>query len=179
MRRLIELTHVALGGEIDPLDWAFGYLDDDHITYVTKMLLDADAVLLGRRTYEGLSAAYPAMPPSAFVDRMNSIPKYVASSTLHDADWNATVIDTDVVDFVATLKSRPGNQIVKFGNGPLSAVLMAHNLIDEFHLLLTPVAASKGRHLFDDVDGAPALELVSTRQFASGVLALVYTPRAR
>ena len=119
-----------------------------------------------------------AMPSSPFVDRINSIPKYVASNTLRATGWNATVIDTDVVTFVATLKDRPGNHIVKFGNGPLSALLMAHGLIDEFHVLLTPVAASKGRRLFEDVDGAPALNLVSTRQFASGVLALVYAPRA-
>lgn len=188
MRKLIEITHVALGGEIDPLDWAYPYLDDDHTAYATRMLLDADAVLLGRRTYEGLSVAYPAMPSNPFVDRMNSIPKFVASSTLRETGWNATVIDTDVVDFVAALKDRPGRDIaaaapagdiVKFGNGPLSALLMAHELIDEFHVLLTPVAASRGRRLFEDVDGARALNLVSTRQFASGVLALVYTPRAR
>ena len=179
MGKLIEITHVALGGEIDPLDWAYPYLDADHNAYATRTLLDADAVLLGRRTYEGLSAAYSAMPSNPFVDRMNSIPKYVASTTLRETGWNATVIDTDVVDFVATLKGRPGNDIVKYGNGPLSALLMAHGLIDEFHLLLTPVAASKGRRLFEDVDGAPALNLVSTRQFASGVLALVYAPRTR
>lgn len=178
MRKLIELTHVALGGEIDPLDWAFPYLDDDHSAYVTPILHDADALLLGRRTYEGLSTAYPAMPASPFVDRMNSIPKYVASHTLRETRWNATVIDTDVVDFVTTLKNGPAGDIVKFGNGPLSALLMAHGLIDEFHLLLTPVAASKGRRLFEDVDGAPALTLVSTQQFTSGVLALVYTPHA-
>jgi len=177
MRKLIEITQVGLGGTIDPLDWAIPYLDEDHVTYATKMLLEADAVLLGRRTYEGLSAAYSNMPPDPFVNRMNSIPKYVASGSLRDAKWNATVIDTDVVNFVTTLKSQPGNDILKYGNGPFSAALMAHNLIDEFHLLLTPAAVGKGRHLFEDVDGAPALDLVSTQRFASGVLALVYAPR--
>ena len=180
MRKLIEITHVALGGEIDPLDWAHPYLDDDHQAYVTGLLVGADAVLLGRRTYEGLSVAYPAMPSNPFVDRMNLIPKFVASTTLRSVGWNASVISGDVVDFVASLKGRPGKDIVKYGNGPLSALLMAHDLIDEFHLLLTPVAASKGgRCLFEDVDGAPALDLVSTQQFGSGVLALVYAPRAR
>ena len=64
MRKLIESTHVALGGEIGSLDWAFPYLDDEHARYATELLDGADALLLGRRTYEGLSAAYPAMAPA-------------------------------------------------------------------------------------------------------------------
>jgi dihydrofolate reductase len=179
MRKLIELTHVSLGGEIDPLEWAMPYLDDDHLKYSSGLLSNADALLLGRRSYQGLSAAYTAMPPNPFVTRMNTIPKHVASRTLREANWNATVIDTDVVDFVATLKSQPGNDIIKYGNGPLSALLMRHNLIDEFHILLTPVAVGKGHHMFEDLDDSPALDLVATHQFASGVLALVYTPTSR
>ncbi|MFL6127378.1 dihydrofolate reductase family protein [Actinophytocola sp.] len=179
MRKLIELTHVSLGGEIDsPGEWGMPYLDDDHFTYSTDLLLGADALLLGRRTYEGLSAAYPAMDPTPLVTRMNTIPKYVASRTLTRADWNATVIDTDVVEFVSELKSQQGKDILKYGNGALSATLLRHNLIDEFHLLLTPVAVGRGHHLFEELDGAPALTLAATRQFASGVLALVYTPAA-
>lgn len=176
MRKLIEVTHVSLGGVTDPLDWAMPYLDDDHLKYSSDLLFTADALLLGRHTYEGLSAAYPAMPPNPFVDRMNTIPKHVASRTLREAGWNATVIDTDVVDFVRTLKSLSGNDILKYGNGQLSALLMRHKLIDEFHLLLTPVAVGKGRRLFEDLDDDPTLDLVSTRRFASGVLALVYAP---
>jgi dihydrofolate reductase len=134
--------------------------------------------LLGRRTYEGLSAAYPAMLPSPFVDPMNSIPKFVASKTLTGATWNATVIPGDVANFVADLKRRPGGTIVKYGNGPLDQVLMAHDLIDEFHLFLTPVAAGSGRHLFEEIQGAPHLSLADVRRFTSGVLVLVYTPKA-
>jgi dihydrofolate reductase len=177
MRKLIESTHVALGGEIgSPQDWAFPYLDDEHLRYATALLADADALLLGRRTYEGLSAAYPAMAPSPFVDRMNSIPKFVASTTLSETTWNATVIPGDVAEFVADLKRQPGGAIVKYGNGPLDRVLMANNLVDEFHLLLTPVAVGSGRHLFEEIEGAPQLSLADVRRFASGVLVLVYTP---
>jgi len=176
MGKLIESTHVALGGEIDPLDWAFPYLDDDHMRYATEVLDGASALLLGRKTYEGLSAAYPAMAASPFVDRMNSIPKYVASRTLKEAGWNATVIHGDVVEFVADLKRRPGGNIVKYGNGPLDRALMASGLIDEFHLLLAPVAAGTGRHLFEEIPGAPQLSLADVRRFASGVLVLIYTP---
>ena len=73
MRKLIESTHVSLGGEIgSPQDWAFPYLDDEHARYATALLAEADALLLGRRTYEGLSAGYTAMPSNPLVDRMNS-----------------------------------------------------------------------------------------------------------
>lgn len=177
MRKLIESTHVALGGQIDPLDWAFPYLDDEHMRYATGLLDAADALLLGRRTYEGLSAAYPAMAPSPFVDRMNSIPKFVASTTLTEATWNATIIPGDVSAFVADLKRQPGGSIVKYGNGPLDRPLMANNLIDEFHLLLTPVAAGSGQHMFEEIHGAPQLSLADIRHFASGVLILIYTPK--
>ena len=176
MRKLIELTHVSLGGEIGSLDWAFPYLDDEHMRYATGLLSEADALLLGRRTYEGLSASYLAMASSPFVDRMNSIPKFVASTTLLEATWNATVIPGDVVNFVTELKRQPGGTIVKYGNGLLDRPLMANNLIDEFHLLLTPVAAGSGQHLFEEIPGAPQLSLADVRRFASGVLVLVYTP---
>jgi dihydrofolate reductase len=177
MRKLIESTHAALGGEIDPLDWAYPYLDDEHMRYATELLDRADALLLGRQTYEGLSAAYTAMASTPFVDRMNSIPKYVASKTLTEATWNATVIPGDVAGFVADLKRQPGGDIVKYGNGPLDRLLMADNLIDEFHLLLTPVAAGSGRHMFEEIHGTPHLSLADVRRFASGVLVLIYTPK--
>lgn len=177
MRKLIEVTHVALGGDISPLDWAHPYLDDEHMRYATGVLDGADALLLGRQTYEGLSAAYPAMPASPFVDRMNSIPKFVASRTLTEAAWNASVIPGDVAGFVADLKQQPGGDIVKYGNGVLDRPLMAGGLVDEFHLLLTPVAAGSGQHLFAEIQDAPHLSLADVRRFASGVLVLVYTPK--
>jgi dihydrofolate reductase len=177
MRKLIQSTHVSLGGQIDPLDWAFPYLDDEHLRYAADLLDRADVLLLGRRTYEGLSAAYPGMDSSPFVDRMNSIPKFVASRTLTEAAWNASVIPGDVAGFVADLKQQPGGDVVKYGNGVLDRPLMAGGLIDEFHLLLTPVAAGSGQHLFADIQDAPHLSLADVRRFASGVLVLVYTPK--
>jgi dihydrofolate reductase len=182
MRKLIESNHVSLGGEVGSNEWAFPYLDEDHNAYATELLFGADMLLLGRKTYEGLSAAYPTMPkgepgvPDDFVDRMNAIPKYVASTTLRETTWNATVISGDVASFVADLKQQPGGNIVKYGNGPLDATLMQHGLIDEFHLLVTPVAAGRGQHLFEEIDGAPALELLDVKPFRSGVVLLTYTP---
>jgi dihydrofolate reductase len=177
VRKLIESTHVSLGGEIgSPQDWALPYLDDDHQRYATDLLAGADALLLGRRTYEGLSAAYPVMDPNPFVDRINALPKYVASTTLTEASWNATIIPGDVAAFVAHLKDQPGGALVKYGNGPLDRTLMASGLVDEFHLLLTPVAVGSGQHLFEQIEGAPTLRLADVQRFASGVLLLIYQP---
>jgi dihydrofolate reductase len=177
MRRLIEITHVSLGGAIGPtLEWAMPYLDEEHASYATDLLFGADALLLGRKTYEGLSAAYPAMDPSPFVDRMNAIPKYVASRTLKELAWNSTVIEGDVADFVAKLKQQPGGHLVKYGNGPLDACLMEHHLVDEFHLLLTPVAAGGGQHMFESLTSAPALHLADVTALGNGVVVLRYTP---
>lgn len=93
---------------------------------------------------------------------MNRIPKFVASTTLRETTWNATVIDGDVATFVDDLKRKSGQQnLLKYGNGPLDATLMQHGLIDEFHLFLTPVAVGKSRHLSADIDTAPHLALVN------------------
>jgi dihydrofolate reductase len=182
MRRLIESTHVSLGGEIGSPEWAFPYLNEEHKEYAKRLLFSADALLLGRVTYEGLSAAYPAMTGGEsgvlddFVERMNSIPKFVASTTLRETTWNATVIDGDVASFVADLKQQSGGDIIKYGNGPLDATLMEHGLIDEFHLLVTPVAIGRGQHMFEAIDTAPALNLVDVTRFSNGVVILAYTP---
>jgi dihydrofolate reductase len=185
MGKLVEATHVSLGGQIDELDqWAFPYLDDDHDRHAAKLLAEADALLLGRVSYEGLADAYLKMAegaapgaPTDFVDRMNSIPKHVASrGGAATPRWNATRIEGDVATAVAELKAA-GRNLLKYGNGTLDATLVEHGLIDEFHLSLTPVAAGRGERLFAHVPGAPSLELQELTRFDSGVLLLVYAPR--
>ena len=184
MRKLIEATHVSLGGEVGSLDWAFAYLDEEHNRYSRDLLASADALLLGRKTYEGLSVAYPPMEATAegvfgdFVHRMNTIPKHVATTTLTDLDWNAEPIAGDFVEFVRTLKAQPGKNIIKYGTGPLDALLLEHNLVDEYHFWLAPVAVgSVKQHLFEDISGAPQLTLLGLTQFGSGVVALRYAPK--
>ncbi len=114
MRKLIESTHVSLGGVIgSPEAWAFPYLSDEHHAYARKLLFSADALLLGRRTYEGLSAAYIKMAsettgvPNDFIQRMNSIPKYVASKTLRETTWNAQVIEGRAARSIRSASNRP------------------------------------------------------------------------
>jgi dihydrofolate reductase len=181
--KLIESTFVTLGGDIGaPQDWGQPYLfspDGDALN--RELLFGADALLLGRRTYEGLSAAYTAMavgepgPMSDFVGRMNAIPKYVASTTLRTAGWNATVLDGDVARQVAELKREPGRTILKYGTGPLDRTLLAHGLIDELHVWIVPVTIGPGQRLFEDVDPA-SLTLTGTRTLSTGVVVLTYAP---
>lgn len=182
MGKLVEATHVTLGGEVGTNDWALPYLDEQHSQYAMKLLRAADALLLGRVTYEGLSTAYTHMAeeappgvPTPFIDRMNSIPKFIASSTPRELSWNARTIGGDIAEAVAQLKDS-GHGLLKYGNGPLDATLMEHALIDEFHLFLTPVAIGTGKHLFESVATAPHLRLVDVTRLDSGVLILVYTP---
>jgi dihydrofolate reductase len=189
MGKIIEATHVALGGEQGDNAWARPYLDADHHAYAKKLLNSADMLLLERVTYEGLSAAYTAMSAKVseepsdferFVSRMNALPKLIASTTLRGRTglpWNTTVIEGDVVEHVAELKQQSAHILLKYGDGPLSATLMRHNLIDEFHLFLTPVAVGAGKCLFSDVDWAPHLKLLDLTRFASGVVVLVYGPK--
>lgn len=180
----IEATHVTLGGEVGSNDWAFPYLDEEHSQYNMELLNQADALLLGRVTYEGLSVAYTRMAdkappgvPSQFIDRMNSIPKFVASTTLKQMTWNATAVDAGSASAVDDLKHKTGHSLLKYGNGPLDTTPMAHGLIDEFHLYLTPVAIGTGQHLFENVHTAPHLRLLDVKRFDSGVLTLVYAPK--
>lgn len=177
MRKLIEVTHVSLGGEIGSTEWAHPFLNDEHRAYSSDLLFNSDALVLGRKTYEGLSAAYTAMDPNPFVNRMNSIPKYVASHSAGKLGWTSTVIDGDVAEFVAKLKQEPGRHLLKYGNGPLDVALMERGLIDEFHLLLTPVAVSRGQHMFESVTTAPTLHLTDLTAFRNGVVVLKYTPQ--
>jgi dihydrofolate reductase len=185
MGKLVEMTHVSLGAQIDELDrWAFPYLDEDHNAYAGHLLGEADALLLGRISYEGMADAYlrmaeqaPPGTPADFIARMNEIPKFIASRTgAETPTWNATRIDGDVAAAVAELKAS-GKTLVKYGTGTLDATLIEHGLIDEFHLSLTPVATGRGERLFEHLDGAPLLDLQEVTRFDSGVLILVYTPR--
>lgn len=185
MRKLIESTFVTLGGDIGaPQDWGPPYLFTPEAGgYARELLFGADALLLGRKTYQGLSAAYTAMaegepgPPSDFVARMNAIPKYVASTTLTELSWNATLLVGDVARQVAELKDQPGNYLLKYGTGPLDRTLVSEGLVDEFRIWIVPVTHSPGQPLFADVPET-SLELAGTRTFSTGVVLLTYVPAA-
>jgi dihydrofolate reductase len=185
MRKLIESTFVTLGGDISaPQVWGPRYLDgSDQDDYARDLLFGADALLLGRKTYEGLSVGYTAMgaaepgPMADFIEAMNAIPKYVASSTLTEVSWNATLLTGDVAAHVAELKQQPGKYLLKYGTGPLDRTLVSHGLVDEFRIWIVPVTNPPGQRLFEDVPDA-SLMLTDTRTFSSGVVVLSYVPAA-
>lgn len=169
MRKLIESTFVTLDGVIDsPQEWGPPYWDDEHGAYAHKLLSAADALLLGRVTYEGFTQAWPGRGGD-FADRINDLPKHVASTTLTETTWNATLLSGDTADAVAELKQQPGENILKFGTGELDRTLMDHELVDEFHFWVFPVVAGRGQRLLDGVD-TTHLELLEAVSFKSGIV---------
>jgi dihydrofolate reductase len=132
-------------------------------------------MLLGRKTYEGFAEAWPGRTDEiGFADRMNSMPKYVVSTTLQRADWtNSTVIGEDVPGAVRRLASELEGDLVVAGSGRLVATLLEHDLVDELRLMVFPVVLGGGRRLFGQGDGTAAFELVDCRPAAQTAI-LVY-----
>ncbi|HKS98643.1 MAG TPA: dihydrofolate reductase family protein [Rugosimonospora sp.] len=186
MRKIINSTSVSLDGIIDnPGRWSLPYFGDDSAAYATELNVASDALLMGRRTYEGFAASWPNMEETEgeFAVRMNAMPKYVVSTTLEKAEWNnTTIIRDNVVEAVTRLKAEPGNTILLYGFGPLSYTLLDHGLLDEVHFWIHPVllGAEHRPEGAGDVllrQGARAnLELVKTTVLASGVVVATYRP---
>ncbi|MFE3452675.1 dihydrofolate reductase family protein [Nonomuraea sp. NPDC059194] len=178
MRKLIESTFMSIDGVISSAEkWSAPYWDEEYSAYARELLFASDALLLGRETYEGFARSWPRLESveGDYAVRMNTLPKYVASRTLTEATWNATIIKGDVPDEVAKLKQQPGQNILKFGTGELDTTLLEHRLVDEYHLWICPVVAGSGGRLLDGID-TTHLKLVKTTTFASGVVVLTYTP---
>jgi len=176
MRKLVESTFMSLNGVIsDPQNWSPPYWDDEHAAYATGLLSAADALLLGRKTYESFAEAWPSRSVGEYTDRINAMPKYVASRTLEDATWNASILEGDIPEAVAALKEEPGANLLKFGTGELSRTLLENRLVDEYHLWVFPVLAARGERLFEGVEAT--LELQDLTRFGSGIVVLRYGPK--
>jgi dihydrofolate reductase len=146
------------------------------MNYARDLLVESDALLLGRVTYEGFAESWSTRSGD-FADRINSLPKHVASRTLEGPlKWNATLIEGDVAEEVARLKQQPGQNILKYGTGELDRTLMQHDLIDEFHFWMFPVAVGSGRRLFDGID-TTHLKLIDITRFGSGIVVHTYAPK--
>ena len=143
-------------------------------------MFGSDALLLGRRTYEGFAAAWPERSDEAgFADRMNSMAKYVVSGTLEQADWNnTTVIGGDLADGVRALKSQEGGDILVAGSGRLVAGLVEHDLVDEYRLMVFPTILGRGQRLFPESDATADLELVEARPSADVTLMILRPKRS-
>jgi dihydrofolate reductase len=141
-------------------------------------LMAAEAQLFGRVTYEGFAEAWPSRTDDVgFAERINSLPKYVVSSTLQSADWeNSTILRESWADDVARLKGEVDGDILVAGSGRLVRGLLDHGLLDRLHLMTFPVVLGSGRRLFDGVSGPVTLELAETRPAGEAVIE-IYTPK--
>jgi dihydrofolate reductase len=138
--------------------------------------LDADALLLGRVTYEGFAAAWPSRDDE-FANKFNTMPKYVVSSTLDKPDWNnSTVLKGDVAEEVAKLKQQQDGDIVVHGSAQLVQALIEHDLVDELRLMVFPVVLGSGKRLFGDTSDKKRLRLTDSKTVGDGVSILVYEP---
>jgi dihydrofolate reductase len=157
--------------------WQIPFFDSDLGRYMSEQLAGADALLLGRVTYEGFAAAWPSMTDEGgFADKMNSMPKFVASRTLKETQWNAKLIKGDVPQEVAKLKQQTGGDLLVFGSGELVHTLRQHNLVDEYQLFVHPIVLGSGKRLFRDGSNTTTLRLVDTKTTSTGVLMLTYRP---
>jgi len=177
MRRLISSTFVSLDGVINHMEkWHFDFVDDESNALALEQLHEADALVMGRRTYEAYASVWPGRD-GPYPERINAMPKYVASTTLVDPAWeNTTVLAGDLVDAVAALKREPGQAVLMHGYGPVAKALARAGLLDELHLWVHPMLAGVGT--LDDTllsDGLTArLSLLGARPLGSGVVVLSY-----
>ncbi len=161
----------------EPQRWSPPYWDDEHSAYAGKLLEASDALLLGRATYEGFAAAWPERSGDPYTDKINAMPKYVASRTLTEAKWNSQVIDGDVVEAVSNLKESGTQDLLKFGTGELDRALLEQRLVDEYHFWMFPALSGGGDHLLAGMVDPIHLKLEDVARFGSGIVVLVYAPK--
>ena len=137
---------------------------------------DAEALLLGRVTYEGFAAAWPSRE-GEFADKFNNMPKYVVSSTLGEPTWsNTTVLSGDLVEEVTKVRDGAQGDVYVHGSMQLAQALFEHDLVDELHLMVFPVVLGSGKRLFGETTQKKPLKLVDSKIVGAGVAILVYRP---
>ena len=180
---IVAWEFVTLDGVMEaPETWQFptGLFNEEMQKAAFDLLIGTDALLLGRVTYELFAEAWPSMTDDdGFADRMNGLRKLVASTTLKEPlSWsNSILIEGEVAEELARLKQEPGQRISLVGSAGLLNALMQHDLIDEYEIWVHPIVVGSGKRLFADGTHTPVLELVETKSFETGVVALTYRPR--
>ena len=169
-------------GGFDRGGWLVPHFDEATGKFMDEVFQDVDAFLLGRRTYEIFAASWPNAtdPNDPVAEALNTLPKYVASSTLHDPQWaNTTVLDDDLASAVQGLKERDGRELQVHGSGRLVQFLLGNDLVDRLNLLMFPVIVGAGRRLFPDSGIATGLALEESQTTPSGVAISIYRPSGR
>jgi dihydrofolate reductase len=176
MRKLIESTLVSLDGVIESPDrWS---IFDDEAAQLSMQELDTyDAFIMGRVTYEFFRANWASVTGNPYIDRINAMPKYVASRTLSEVTWNATLLGPDIVGAIERLKAQPGKDLIKYGTSRVDDTLLRAGLVDELRVWVMPVVVGNGQRIFEDVE-ASSLELTLTdvRTLGNGSVVLTYIP---
>jgi dihydrofolate reductase len=176
MGKIVTVEYTTLDGVMEEPGWSGPYFNDELANWQDANLREADALLLGRKTYEGFKSAWPQMEAETghFGVKMNSMPKHVATTTLTEPEWNAIFMRGEVSDAVAALKAEPGDMLIN-GSGVLVNYLTRHNLIDEYRIMVFPVVQGEGQKLWEDGTKI-ALSLTDAWRTKTGVEVLTYVP---
>ena len=180
MRKLIASEWISLDGVFDgdTMDqWFMPFDSDERQDYIRQSILTSDAMLFGRTTWEMLKGYWSGLKNDemGIADKLNSMPKYVVSTTLKNADWNnSTIIKGDVVEEITKLKQQAGRQILISGSATLVKSLMKTDLIDEYQFLLQPIIVGTGKRFFRDGMPTTRLKLVKSRTFSHSVTLLTF-----
>ena len=180
MRKLVITQNITLDGSIEMLDdWFDPQLqDDDLLEESHRQDSQADALLVGRQTFEDFRGYWPKQTDDAtgVTDYLNRVAKYVVSSTMSDPQWeNSTVLTGDAAELATALKSQPGKDIVLTGSISLAHALIAAGVVDEYRLFVYPAVQGRGRRLFPEGTSIPRLTLVEPpKSFRSGITLLRY-----
>jgi len=188
MGRIVVTEFVSLDGVMEAPGGGEGFRHDGWTFEIERgeeggkfkldELVEAEAQLLGRRTYEGFAAAWPGREDEAgFAEKMNSMPKYVVSSTLTDPSWeNTTVLSGDLVEEITALKNAVDGVILVAGSATLVQGLVEHDLVDELRLMVFPVVLGTGKRVFGETSDKKPLRLADSKVVGDGVAILTYRP---
>jgi dihydrofolate reductase len=177
MRRLVESVLVSLDGVIEaPERWA--NFDAEDAALSMEELGNYEAFVMGRVTYEKFFANWGHVAGNPYIDLINAMPKYVASRSLTETTWNATLLGPDPSSEIARLKDQPGRDLIKYGTSRFDDTLVRDRLVDEFRFWIRPVVAGAGQRLFEDVDTSLLhLRRTDDRRLENGSVILTYVPR--
>ncbi|UOY92360.1 dihydrofolate reductase family protein [Ectobacillus sp. JY-23] len=175
MRKIIVSMYLSLDGVMEEPAWTAPYFNEEIAKFQSDLLFESEALLLGRVTYQGFAAAWPSMTDEeGFAAKMNSMPKFVASTTLKEVEWQANLIEGNVVEEIGRLKEQSGQSLLVYGSGDLIQTLLQHDLIDEYHVMIHPVIVGHGKRLFQNGIDTKAFQLMQTKTTSSGVVILSY-----
>ncbi len=179
MRKIVAGLAMSLDGVVEsPNEWGMQYFNDEVMEVISAGVAQADAVLLGRRTYLEFAELWPNQGSDVpMADFLNNAPKYVVSATLDTLGWaNSSLVTGDLADELTKLKQQPGKNILIPGSPRLVRSLLREGLLDELALNICPIVVGSGMRLFDETTDHMRLKLVESRTYSTGVVGVDYQP---